>query len=217
MTHPAAKPRILVVEDEAIVSADVQDRLTALGYIVAGTAQTGREAIQKAAELKPDLVLMDIILKDDMSGTEAADRIRTELRLPVIYLTANSNDTTFLRARDTEPFGFILKPFDEATLRVNIEIALYKHRMERERDDLINRLQEALAQVKTLSGIIPICGWCKNIRNDKGYWETVERFVRAHSEANFTHSICPDCAAKIKTEINDLVKKPDGPAQGTAK
>ena len=209
MTQPAPKPRILIVEDEAIVSADVQDRLTALGYVVAGTAQSGSEAIQKAAELMPDLVLMDIILKGDMPGTEAADRIRAELRLPVIYLTANSNDTTFLRARDTEPFGFILKPFDEATLRVNIEIALYKHRMERERDDLINRLQEALAQVKSLSGIIPICGWCKNIRNDKGYWESVERFVHAHSGADFTHSICPDCAAKIKTEINDLVKKPE--------
>jgi CheY-like chemotaxis protein len=208
MIEPAAKSRILVVEDEAIVSADIQDRLKALGYIVAGTAQTASEAIQKATELKPDLVLMDIILKGDMLGTEAADLIRLNLHIPVIYLTANSNDTTFIRARDTEPFGFILKPFDEATLRVNIEVALYKHRMERERDELIGRLREALAEVKTLSGIIPICGWCKNIRNDKGYWESVERYVQAHSQADFTHSVCPACAAKIKSEINDLVKKP---------
>ena len=207
MTPATPKPRILVVEDEAIVSADIQDRLISLGYAVAGTAQSADEAVQKAADLQPDLVLMDIMLDGDSRGTDAAHRIRAELHLPVIYLTANSNDTTFLRARDTEPFGFILKPFDEATLRVNIEIALYKHRMDREREDLIHRLQEALAQVKTLSGMIPICGWCKNIRNDKGYWESVERFVRSHTDADFSHSICPECSTKIKGEINDLVKK----------
>jgi len=83
------KSRILVVEDEAIVSADIQDRLQALGYEVAGSADTGADAIRLAAELKPDLILMDIMLKGDMMGTEAASRIRSQLQLPIIYLTAN--------------------------------------------------------------------------------------------------------------------------------
>jgi hypothetical protein len=112
----------------------------------------------------------------------------------VIYLTANSNDETFFRARDTEPFGFILKPFEEAKMRVNIEIALYKHRMEREREDLIRQLQTALAEVKTLSGMLPICCSCKKIRDDKGYWNQIEAYLARHTQASFSHSYCHDCA-----------------------
>jgi len=91
-----------VVEDEAIVSADIQDRLTALGYEVAGAADNGHEAIRKATESKPDLVLMDIMLKGDMQGTEAAIYFRSVLHIPVIYLTASSDEEAFQRARDTE-------------------------------------------------------------------------------------------------------------------
>jgi len=200
MTANLEKPRILVVEDEAIVSADIQDRLQGIGYVVVGTADTGEEAIKLAIELKPDLVLMDIMLKGDMMGTEAASQIRAQLRLPVIYLTANSNDDTFIKARDTEPFGFILKPFEEATMRVNIEIALYKHRMEREREELIRQLQVALAEVKTLSGMLPICCNCKKIRDEKGYWNKVETYITQHSNASFSHGYCNECSIKFLEE-----------------
>src|SRR4051812_23702781 len=206
------KPRILVVEDEAIVAADIQDRLRALGYEVIGPVDNGTEAIQKAVELRPDLVLMDVMLKGVMMGTEAASQIRAELRIPVIYLTANSNEATFMKARDTEPFGFILKPFEEAALRANIEIALYKHKVERERDDLLRKLQEALAHVKTLSGMIPICAWCKNVRTDKGYWQSVEHYIKANSEATLSHGICPGCQKKIESEIAAKNAKPAPPA-----
>jgi CheY-like chemotaxis protein len=194
------KSRILVVEDEAIVSADIQDRLQALGYEVVGSADTGADAIKQAAELKPDLILMDIMLKGDMMGTEAASRIRSQLHLPIIYLTANSNDETFLKARDTEPFGFILKPFEEATMRVNIEIALYKHRMEREREELIRQLQAALAEVKTLSGMLPICCTCKKVRDDRGYWNQIETYIKQHSSVTFSHGYCQECAVKYFEE-----------------
>jgi len=187
------KPRILVVEDEAIVAADIHDRLGALGYEVVGLADTGAGAIEKAMELKPDLVLMDIMLRGEMQGIEAANHIRFHLHLPIIYLTANSNAETFLRARDTEPFGFILKPFDETAMKIQIEIALYKHRMEREREDLIHQLQTALAEVKTLSGLLPICSTCKKVRDDQGYWNQIEEFLAKHSGASFTHSYCPVC------------------------
>lgn len=203
------KARILVVEDEAIVAADIEDRLRSLGYAVVGCADNAEAAVSMATELKPDLVLMDIMLKGDVSGTEAAVSIRAQ-QIPVIYLTANSNDTTFLRARDTEPFGFILKPFDEATLRVNIEIALYKHRMEREREDLIRQLQAALAQVKTLSGLIPICAWCKNIRNDQNYWQSVEQYVSTKTDADFTHCICPACQKKMLEDMERFKPSQDG-------
>jgi len=194
------RSRILVVEDEAIVSADIQDRLQALGYEVAGSADTGTDAIRLAAQLKPNLILMDIMLKGDMTGTEAASRIRSQLQLPIIYLTANSNDETFLKARDTEPFGFILKPFEEATLKVNIEIGLYKHRMDREREDLILQLQKALAEVKTLSGMLPICCTCKKIRDDRGYWNQIETYIKQHSSVTNSHGYCQECAVKFYEE-----------------
>jgi two-component system, response regulator PdtaR len=205
MNAPATKSRILVVEDEAIVAADIKDRLVALGYEVIGPVDNGIEAIEKAVELRPDLVLMDIMLKGELMGTDAASQIRTELHIPVIYLTANSNEATFAKARDTEPFGFILKPFEETVLKGNIEIALYKHRMEREREILIGQLHEALAKVKTLTGLIPICPWCKNVRSDKGFWQGVEQYVRDHSDATVSSAICPGCQVKI------VVKSPAPP------
>jgi CheY-like chemotaxis protein len=187
-------PRILVVEDEVIVSADLQDQLIKLGYRIVGAAVAGEESIAKAHELKPDLILMDIMLKGQMDGIEAAKQIRDSLRVPVIFLTANSNDSVLERAKVSEPFGYLLKPFDHRSLKSNIEMALYKARMDREREDLIKQLQEALTQVKMLSGLLPICAWCKNVRDDQGYWLRVEEYIQEHSEAKFSHGLCPECA-----------------------
>jgi two-component system, response regulator PdtaR len=206
------KARILVVEDEAIVAADIQDRLKSLGYDVIGPFDNGREAVEKTIELRPDVVLMDIMLKGDMMGTEAAEQIRREAGIPVIYLTANSNDSIFMKARETEPFGFILKPFEEPALRANIEIAIYKRRMEREREALVQQLQEALAQVKTLSGLMPICAWCKNVRSDQGYWQTVEQYIRANSDLTISHGVCPACQKKFEAEVMAKNAKSEPPA-----
>ena len=189
-------PRLLVVEDEAIVAADLEDRLNRMGYHVVGTAESGEEAIEKARDLKPDLVFMDIMLKGGMDGIEAAALMREEQSVPVIFLTANSNDAIINRAKVSEPFAYLLKPFEERHLKINSEMSLYKHRMELERELLILELQEALAKVKTLSGLLPICAWCKNIRNDEGYWLSVEKYVQQNSEARFSHGVCPDCARK---------------------
>ncbi len=124
--------RILVVEDETIVALDLKNSLTILGYDVVATAATGEDAIARADETHPDLVLMDIILKGEMDGVEAANTIRARLDIPVIFLTACADDTTLQRAKVTEPFGYLLKPFEERELHGHIEIALYKHRMERQ-------------------------------------------------------------------------------------
>ena len=121
------KERILVVEDEAIVLLDLKNRLNTLGYVIVGSASYGEDAIMKAEETHPDIVLMDIGLKGNVDGIEAADHIRCQLNIPIIYLTANSDFTTLQRAKVTEPFGYILKPFDERELRTTIEMALYKH------------------------------------------------------------------------------------------
>ncbi len=125
------RARILIVEDEGIVAKDIQNRLTRFGYTVVGVVETGAEAVRLSGEAQPDLVLMDIHLKGPMDGVEAAEQIRANWQIPVVYLTAYADDATLRRARVTEPFGYILKPFEERELPTILEMALYKHAAER--------------------------------------------------------------------------------------
>lgn len=127
-----SKNNILVIEDEAIVSKDIQQSLKKLGYNIVGSAATGEKAVDLALETKPDLVLMDIMLKGDMSGIDAAEQIRQSLKIPVIYLTAYADENTLAKAKVTEPYGYIIKPFKEIDLHTSIEMALYKHAKERD-------------------------------------------------------------------------------------
>jgi PAS domain S-box-containing protein len=128
---PTKDARILIVEDESIVARDVQLVLTNLGYTVLAVASSGKAAIRKTAELRPDLVLMDIMLQGELDGIQAAQQIHTLYDVPIIFLTAYADEKILQRAKITEPFGYILKPFEEKELYTNIEMALYKHRMER--------------------------------------------------------------------------------------
>ncbi|MFP4654611.1 MAG: response regulator [Methanohalobium sp.] len=120
-------PKILVVEDENSVALDIKNRLTKLGYSVTDVTSTGEDAIKKAEENKPDLVLVDIILKGEIDGIEAARHIHDNLDIPIVYLTAYADDDLIERAKHTKPYGYILKPFQNKDLRSNIEIALYNN------------------------------------------------------------------------------------------
>jgi DNA-binding NarL/FixJ family response regulator/two-component sensor histidine kinase len=126
------KGRILIVEDEFVVAEDLAGMLERLGYEVAGRAAEGGKAIAIACELRPDLVLMDIRLRGLMDGVEATEKIRQTCDIPVVFLTAHSDSRTLERAQMTEPFGYILKPFNERELNTQIQIGLYKHRTEQE-------------------------------------------------------------------------------------
>jgi PAS domain S-box-containing protein len=321
-----SQKRILVVEDEAIVAKNIERGLKKLGYAVPALASSGEEAIEKATSTRPDLILMDIKLRGEMTGIEAAIAIRRRLDIPVVYLTAYADDATLSEAKTTEPVGYLVKPFEMRELHSTIEMALYRqemenrlkeseeryrsfvqnfqgiafrgridfsplffhgaveeitgfteaelvagqpswaqmihpadwptvlesgaklqeaqsHSMEREyrivrkdgetrwihefiqnicdargqavgvqgavyditerkradeeRERLLGELQDALAKVKTLSGLLPICASCKRIRDDQGYWTQVEVYIRDHSEARFSHGLCPDCAAQL--------------------
>ena len=136
------KLKILVVEDERIVARDLQVRLTNLGYSLTGTASSKQEAILSAERERPDLVLMDIRLKGIPDGIDAAQELRSTFNLPVIYLTGHSDTATLARARTTEPFGYILKPFENRELVAAIETAVYKHEAE-------TRLREANTRAAT--------------------------------------------------------------------
>ncbi|MEE9389953.1 MAG: HD domain-containing phosphohydrolase [Candidatus Aminicenantaceae bacterium] len=123
------KKQILIVEDERVSAEVIKMSLQRLGYAAAGMAVSGEEAVKKAEEILPDLALMDIVLKGEMDGIEAASIISSRLDIPVVYLTAHADNKTLARAKITEPFGYILKPFDDKELQTNIEMALYKHKM----------------------------------------------------------------------------------------
>jgi diguanylate cyclase (GGDEF)-like protein/PAS domain S-box-containing protein len=147
-----SKARILVVEDESIVALDIKQRLESLGYTVLDIAAQGEHAVQKADSLRPDLILMDIKLKGKMDGIQAAEIIRSKLNLPIIFLTAFADEPTLQRARLTESFGYILKPFEERELSIQIEMALYKHKMECKLRESENRLRTIFTSV--LDGLI---------------------------------------------------------------
>jgi PAS domain S-box-containing protein len=129
-TRRRSSGRLLVVEDERIVARDLTNTLTDIGYTVVGSVATAEEAVQKAREHRPNLVLMDIRLAGPIDGVQAAATIRSERDIPVIYLTAHSDDETLRRATHTAPFGYLLKPFNAAELHCAIEIALHKHEID---------------------------------------------------------------------------------------
>lgn len=123
--------RILIVEDEGLIALDIKGRLQSLGYCVTGTASCGEDAIAEALATEPDLILMDIRLKGELDGIEAAQRIQAAMHVPVVYLTAHADEVTLTRARSTGPTGYVLKPFQTHEIQTAIEISLYRDRMER--------------------------------------------------------------------------------------
>ncbi|HVP96928.1 response regulator [Methanoregula sp.] len=141
-----SKGTILVVEDEFVTGSEIRARLEEMGFDVPAVVDTGEDAVQKAGELNPDIVVMDITLKGKMTGIEAADRIRAQYGTPVVYLTAHSDEATVNSAMLSEPFGYLIKPLDERALRTTIRMALYKHVMDekvRQSEETIHGLLDA--------------------------------------------------------------------------
>ena len=149
------KARIMVTEDESIVAFDLKSTLEGLGHTVPAVAASGEEAIRKAEETRPDLVLMDIMLKGDMDGVEAAGHIRARFGIPVVFVTAYADETILARAKETEPYGYIIKPFEEREVFATVEIALRKRELDEElrqyRDHLEGLVQERTAILATTS------------------------------------------------------------------
>lgn len=147
------KPKILVVEDEGISAKLIESTLRALNYDVPAVVATGEEAIGKAGEIRPDLVLMDIVLKGKIDGIQAAEQIHHQLGIPVVYLTAHSDDATLERAKIAEPFGYLVKPFQSRELQSTIAVALYKHQMEKRLKESEERARRIALQNSALAEI----------------------------------------------------------------
>ncbi len=190
-TPPLHPVQVLIVEDERIVAGDLRARLRRMGYRVVGIASTGADAIHAADEHHPDLVLMDIRLEGAMDGIQAADTIRRTHNIPIIYLSAYADQSTVERAKVTEPFGYLLKPFEDSELRTTIEMALYKRSMEQERRSLEAQLLQSqkMESIGTL-----VVGLAHNLNNIlaivMGYASRLER--------------SPDDPAKVLQSVNAI-------------
>lgn len=138
---------VMIVEDEAIVAKDIETSLASLGYSICAVASSGEEALAAAQKTRPDLILMDIMLKGKLDGIETARQITSKLEIPVVFLTAFSDEGTIGRAKETNAFGYLLKPFEERELRTTIEMALYKNAMERKLKQNRNWLETILRSI----------------------------------------------------------------------
>ncbi|MDI6644053.1 MAG: methanogen output domain 1-containing protein [Methanobacteriaceae archaeon] len=183
-----ANTRLLVVEDESIVAMDIKHRAEGLGYDVLGIAASGEEAINKTEEKLPDLVLMDIVLKGKMDGIQAAQEIRERFDIPVVYLTAYSDEKTLSRAKLTGPFGYIIKPFEDRELHSAIEVALYKHKMD-------SKLRESEEKYRMLFQSSP---------NPILLLDSEGKIVYNNEKAEEMPMMAPN---KVGTDFNELMSK----------
>jgi AmiR/NasT family two-component response regulator len=183
---------ILIAEDDFIVSESIQKEVEDLGYTVVGKAPDGRMAVEMTKSLKPDMVLMDIQMPD-MDGLQATEEICQTCPTPVVMLTAYDTQDLVVKAGQAGAGAYLVKMPTGQELERAIIIASARFDDMRLLRQLNTEFQEAADKVKLLSGIIPICASCKKIRDDENYWHDVASYIRDHSEAEFTHSICPEC------------------------
>lgn len=197
------KLNIFIVEDESIVAKDIQNSLVKLGYNVLGTANNGKDAIEQILSLKPDLVLMDIMIKGGLTGIEVAEKIKEEINVPVIFLTAYADEGTLSKAKVTEPYGYILKPFKEIDLHSTIEMAVYKHRkdseLQKERDFLYSLVENKDDSVKDILFVKANSRLVKLYLKDIYFVEALKDYVVINTQyARYTvHSTMKDIEKKL--------------------
>lgn len=199
-----SKINILVVEDESIVSKDIQHSLNKLGYNVVGAASTGEKALELARSERPDIVLMDIMLKGQMNGIETAEIIRSEMSIPVVFLTAYADESTLSKAKITEPYGYIIKPFKEIDLHTSIEMAIYKHSKEQEiirERDLLYSIVESKDSSSDFTFVKSNSKLVKLKTEDIFYIEALKDYVVIHTaDTRYTiHSTMKEIENKMGT------------------
>ncbi len=199
--------RILVVDDSPELLLATVRTLRGAGATV-DQAVDGASCLEAVDRLRPDLVVLDVDLPD-MLGHEVCRRIKDNKALPGIYVVMLSSSMTSSadqsQGLEIGADGYITRPLPNRELLARIGSIARIISAERERDRLIGELQQALETIKTLSGMLPICASCKKIRNDTGYWEEVESYVKRHTDAEFTHGICPVCAKKLYGDLGDII------------
>lgn len=194
---------VYIVEDESIVAKDIQNSLKKLGYNVLGISNNGADAIKNIVDLEPDIVLMDIMIKGPMTGIDVAETIKKEYNIPVIFLTAYADESTLAKAKITEPYGYILKPFKEIDLHSTIEMALYKHKkdteVQKERDFLYSLVENKDESAKDLLFVKSNSRLVKVNLKDIYYVEALKDYVVLNTQyTRYTiHSTMKDIEKKL--------------------
>jgi PleD family two-component response regulator len=190
--------KILIVDDIPENISALAIALESEGFDIK-TAAGGEQALQLVHRDSPDLILLDIKM-NGMDGFEtclALKKSDATKDIPVIFITVSKETEALVKGFTCGGVDYIAKPFRQEEVCARVRTHLYLRALTQEKEKLIVELQEALAKVKTLSGLLPICSSCKKIRDDTGYWNQIETYIRERSEADFTHSICPKCAKML--------------------
>ncbi len=200
------KAKILIVDDEPINVMIANKILQKNGYDTI-TAKNGQEALDVTSSESVDLILLDIMMPA-MSGFEVCSKLQQDDKLkdiPVIFLTAVTDKESIVKGFDAGGKDYLTKPFNTpellARVRAHAELKLSRDKQQH----LIEELQKAISEIKTLSGLLPICSHCKKIRDDSGYWQGVEHYIAARSDTQFSHGICPDCMHQFYPKVAEKV------------
>jgi two-component system, response regulator PdtaR len=194
--------RVLIAEDESLVAELIDHELRSVGVEVVGRAHDGRQAVDMTCALRPDAVVMDVRMPV-MDGIEAAEEIQRLAPTPVVLLTVHTEHKILARAAEAGVGAYLTKPVRGEEMIRAIWIARARAEDMAELRRVNAELHAALAEVGTLSGMLPICSSCKKIRDGRGAWQDVETFVREHTAARFTHGFCPECAAVLYPGATD--------------
>ncbi|MGH9453645.1 MAG: response regulator [Terriglobia bacterium] len=199
--------KILIAEDEPLSRRVLYQNLRTWGYDIL-VAANGNEAWDLLRR-EPDvhLAILDWMMPG-RDGIELLHMVRDHLANRFIYLimlTARASKDDVVEGLMARADDYITKPFNQAELRARVQVGMRVAGLQRALGERVRQLEEALAKVKTLQGLLPICSYCKRIRNDQNYWQQVETYIADHSNAAFTHGICPSCYAEhVQTELNEL-------------
>ena len=198
--------KILVVDDNPNNIDVLAHALETRGYNIA-IATSGEDALKTTDHFHPDLILLDLMMPG-MDGLETCRRMKANPQhadIPIIIVTAAADTAAVVNSFAAGAVDYVVKPVreEEVLARVHTHLQLKSLIVRQER--LIAELQGALDKVKVLSGMLPICASCKKIRNDQGYWEQIEQYISKHSDADFSHGICPECAQRL---YPNYIKKP---------
>jgi DNA-binding response OmpR family regulator len=198
---------ILIAEDDPVSSYMLETTLSKWGYtaIVARDGELALQVLQK--DDAPQLVILDWMMPN-MDGIELCQKLRenpAKQSTYIILLTAKSDKKDLVMGLDMGADDYITKPFDRNELRARVRVGARMIELQQSLADRITQLEDALANVKQLQGILPICSHCKKVRDDQNYWQQVESYISTHTDAQFSHSICPECFDQItKAQIEEL-------------
>jgi len=201
--------KILIAEDDLTSRRRLEAVLTKWGYEVV-SCSNGKQAWEKLQSVyTPKLAILDWVMPE-MGGIEVCRRLReldTQNPVYVLLLTVRKEKENIVCGLEAGADDYIIKPFEPDELQARIRVGCRVLQLQEKLVNHIKDLQDSLQHIKTLQGILPICSYCKNIRDDQNYWEEVEEYVIKHSNADFTHSICPKCYEKhVKPELKKLEK-----------